>query len=126
MAKTKKKNAKVSENSMGRFIGGTIKWVFVLGLWGALFLGAVLAWFARELPDITEQMAFQRRPTITIKANDGTIIDRYGDLKGETISVKDLPPYVPEAIIATEDRRFYYHYGVDPVGILRADRKRVV
>ncbi len=120
MAKTKKKNAKVSENSMGRFIGGTIKWVFVLGLWGALFLGAVLAWFARELPDITEQMAFQRRPTITIKANDGTIIDRYGDLKGETISVKDLPPYVPEAIIATEDRRFYYHYGVDPVGILRA------
>ncbi len=65
-------------------------------------------------------MAFERRPTITIKANDGTIIDRYGDIKGETISVKDLPPYVPEAILATEDRRFYYHFGVDPFGILRA------
>lgn len=122
MAKAKKKKTGKSKNgsSMGSFIGGTIKWVFVAGLWAALFLGLVLAWFARELPDITEQMIFDRRPTITIVANDGTVIDRYGDIKGETVSVKDLPPYVSQAIIATEDRRFYQHWGVDPVGIVRA------
>ncbi|PZQ46014.1 MAG: penicillin-binding protein [Micavibrio aeruginosavorus] len=123
MAKTtkKKKKSKAQESSgMGLFIKGTIKWVFVIGLWGALLLGLTLAWFARELPDITEQMIFERRPTITILANDGTVIDRYGDIKGETVSVKELPPYVSEAILATEDRRFYYHFGVDPFGIIRA------
>ncbi len=105
---------------MGSFIGGSLKWLFVAGLWVALIGGLTLAWFARELPDITEQMIFERRPTITIKANDGTIIDRYGDIKGETVSVKDLPPHVSQAILAVEDRRFYYHFGIDPLGILRA------
>jgi len=116
---TKKKKKKNQESGMN-FIGGTIKWVFVGALWVALVLGLTLAWFARELPDITEQMIFERRPTITIKANDGTVIDRYGDIKGETVNVKDLPPHVAEAIIATEDRRFYYHFGLDPLGIIRA------
>lgn len=121
MAKAKKKKSKGSDSGgMGEFIGKTIKWMFVAGLWLALIGGLTLAWFAKELPDITEQMIFERRPTITIKANDGTIIDRYGDIKGETVSVKDLPPHVSEAILATEDRRFYYHFGIDPLGIIRA------
>lgn len=105
---------------MGIFLKNTFKWMFVLGLWAALILGLTLAWFARELPDITEQMIFERRPTITIMANDGSIIDRYGDIKGETVTVKDLPPHVAQAILATEDRRFYYHFGIDPLGIIRA------
>ncbi len=116
----KKSGAKDGGGTMGQFIGGIIKWMFVLGLWGALILGLTLAWFARELPDITDQMIFERRPTITILANDGTVIDRYGDIKGETVSVKELPPYVSQAILAIEDRRFYYHFGVDPIGIARA------
>lgn len=122
MAKAAKKNKKKSKDKsvMRSFIGGSLKWVFVAGLWVALIGGLTLAWFARELPDITEQMIFERRPTITIKANDGTIIDRYGDIKGETVSVKELPPHVAEAIIATEDRRFYYHFGIDPLGVARA------
>lgn len=123
MAKTSKKKSKAKKKDnggMGTFIGGAIKWMFVLGLWFALILGLTLAWFARELPDITEQMIFERRPTITILANDGTVIDRYGDIKGETVNVKELPKHVTEAILATEDRRFYYHFGIDPLGIIRA------
>jgi penicillin-binding protein 1A len=123
MAKsTKKRTGKKKKDNgvMGQFLKSGIKWAFVAGLWIALIGGLTLAWFARELPDITEQMIFERRPTITIKANDGTIIDRYGDIKGETVSVKDLPPHVPQAILAVEDRRFYHHFGIDPFGVLRA------
>lgn len=105
---------------MGSFIKGSLKWGFVLCLWIGLVGALTLAWFARELPDITEQMIFERRPTIIIKANDGTIVDRYGDIKGDTVSVKELPPHVAQAILATEDRRFYYHFGLDPIGIIRA------
>lgn len=97
-----------------------MKWLFVLGLWAALALGLTLAWFAKDLPEITQQVMFERRPTITVKANDGSIIDRYGDIKGETVAVKDLPKHVPQAILAIEDRRFYMHFGIDPLGIIRA------
>ena len=41
-------------------------------------------------------------------------------MAGANVSLKDLPPYLPKAFIAIEDRRFYSHYGVDPLGILRA------
>ncbi|PZO89090.1 MAG: penicillin-binding protein [Micavibrio aeruginosavorus] len=124
-ANNRRSNAK-DEGGMGAFMKTGIKWAFVCALWGALLIGLTLAWFARELPDITEQMIFERRPTITIKANDGTIIDRYGDIKGDTVSVKELPPHVPEAILAIEDRRFYYHFGIDPIGIARAFAVNIV
>jgi penicillin-binding protein 1A len=41
-------------------------------------------------------------------------------MAGANIALKDLPPYLPRAFIAIEDRRFYSHYGVDPIGIARA------
>lgn len=117
-AKRKDKNAGTA-SSPGAF-RRLIRWGFVAALWGVIALGIVVAWYAAELPDITEQMIFERRPTITIKANDGTIIDRYGDIKGEAVKVEELPQHVVYAILATEDRRFYYHFGIDPIGILRA------
>ena len=111
---------------MGTMIKSAVKWGFVLALWGGIILAITLAWFARELPTITESMVFERRPTIIIKANDGTIIDRYGDIKGEVVSVDELPPHVINAILATEDRRFYSHFGLDPIGIARAFTVNVV
>src|SRR5579871_5532106 len=41
-------------------------------------------------------------------------------MPGANVALKDLPPYLPKAFIAIEDRRFYQHFGVDPTGILRA------
>ena len=43
-----------------------------------------------------------------------------GEMAGANVALKDLPPYLPKAFIAIEDRRFYSHYGVDPIGIARA------
>ncbi|MBO1687961.1 transglycosylase domain-containing protein, partial [Clostridium butyricum] len=43
-----------------------------------------------------------------------------GEMPGANVSVKDLPPYLPKAFIAIEDRRFYSHFGVDQTGIMRA------
>ena len=38
-------------------------------------------------------------------------------MAGANVALKDLPPYLPKAFIAIEDRRFYSHFGVDPIGI---------
>ncbi len=97
-----------------------IKWGFVLGLWLTLFVIIITVWYARELPDITKNAAFERRAAITILANDNTQIARIGELKGMSIQIDDMPDYVRFAVISIEDRRFYTHFGIDPKGIARA------
>ena len=82
--------------------------------------GSVLAWYGAELPRITKAADFERRNTIIIKDRHGEVIGRYGDLRGQVVSIADLPAYLPQAVIAIEDRRFYQHKGVDPLGIARA------
>lgn len=97
-----------------------IKWCFVLALWAALVVGGILAWYARELPDIIDNPKFERKASITVLANDGSVIARYGDIKGHNVSADRIPKNLANAILATEDRRFYYHFGLDPIGLVRA------
>ncbi|MEK7801040.1 MAG: transglycosylase domain-containing protein, partial [Pseudomonadota bacterium] len=97
-----------------------IKWCFVMGLWGLLLVGAVAAWYAKDLPNIIDNPKFERKSSIIVLANDGSVIARYGDIKGNNISANNIPQNLANAILATEDRRFYYHYGVDPIGLVRA------
>jgi len=94
---------------------------FLLGLiWGSVALGFLIVWYAYDLPDIHQIAQWQRRPSITMLADDGTVFARYGDLYGDRVGLNDVPKYLPEAIISIEDRRFYHHFGIDPLGMLRA------
>jgi penicillin-binding protein 1A len=97
-----------------------VQWGVAAALWGVLIIVLVMVWYAREIPQITQKATFDRRPSVTILANDGSVIARYGDLKGQALSIDDLPPHVVQAILAIEDRRFYYHFGLDPIGLIRA------
>jgi penicillin-binding protein 1A len=121
---TKKKSAGRRKKAEGSFFANlirfSIKWGFVAALWCFILLGLMVLWYASELPNITKSMVFERRPTVIIKAADGTIADRYGDIKGEIVDVKDLPPHVTNAVLAIEDRRFYDHFGLDIKGVGRA------
>lgn len=97
-----------------------VKWVFVAGLWIGLFVVMILAWYARELPSIIENPQFQPKASITVLDNKGEVIGRYGDIKGQSLSIQDMPKHLIDAILSIEDRRFYYHFGIDPIGLLRA------
>ena len=57
---------------------------------------------------------------IVLVASDGSPIAKRGSYKEAPIDATKLPPYVPGAFIAIEDRRFYRHMGVDPKAIARA------
>ena len=59
-------------------------------------------------------------PSITFIDRHGETIARYGGLQGESVAVFDLQPHTVHAILAVEDRKFYRHFGVDPLGIARA------
>jgi len=80
----------------------------------------IILWYAHDMPSIREVTQPIRRPSITILTDNGTVLTRYGDLFGRHVTLDDVPPQLVQAIIATEDRRFYKHFGMDPVGLVRA------
>ena len=97
-----------------------VYWGLVLGLWLVIGGAGAVAWVGAHLPPIQSLEIPKRPPTIEIVDMDGRPLARRGDLAGPPVSIRTLPNYVGNAFVAIEDRRFYHHYGVDPVGIARA------
>src|SRR6516164_8505672 len=104
----------------GRVLRGTIRIAVLLLLWAAIIGGSVLGYFALTLPDTSDLTRAERRPSVTILAADGSLLTTFGDLFGQPLTLQEMSPYLPKAVIATEDRRFYSHFGIDPIGLLRA------
>ncbi len=102
------------------WLGFMFKWGTVASIWGLIALLVLLAWYGSDLPRITKNADFARKANITVTDQNGTIITRYGDNKGLAVTIADLPDYVPQAVVAIEDRRFYRHHGIDPIGLSRA------
>jgi penicillin-binding protein 1A len=74
----------------------------------------------RTLPDQAELNAVLREQTLTIKAADGTVLQQQGEATREQLKLEQIPDNLKKAFIASEDRRFRQHNGVDPQGIVRA------
>lgn len=85
--------------------------------------GAIL-WAIRGLP-IDEAVAEKPRQVVMLETAGGAPLGRLGPLKIESASHKDFAKVLVDAVISTEDRRFYSHLGVDPWGILRALRRNI-
>jgi len=105
----------------GRSILGRLFYAgVVLCLWGVIAVGGVVAYYAAQLPPIDQLTVPKRPPNIAILASDGSLLANRGETGGRTVTLKELPPYLPKAFVAIEDRRFYDHFGIDPMGIARA------
>ena len=103
-----------------RLLAHGAKFGALLFLWTLIVGGAIVGYFVLTLPDTGELTRAERRPSVTILAANGSLLTTYGDLFGQPLTLKEMSPYLPKAVIATEDRRFYSHFGVDPIGLARA------
>ncbi|MET0924900.1 MAG: PBP1A family penicillin-binding protein [Xanthobacteraceae bacterium] len=103
-----------------------IYWTLVLGLWAVITAAGTMAWVGSTLPPIQSLEVPKRPPKIEIVGLDGKILATRGEMAGTDVPIKALPPYLPKAFIAIEDRRFYSHYGVDPISLARAALANVV
>jgi penicillin-binding protein 1A len=101
-------------------IGRLVYWSLVIGVWGLLGAAGLIAYYASQLPPIDQLAVPKRPPNIAILAADGSLLANRGDTGGAAVHLSELPPYLPKAFVAIEDRRFYSHFGIDPVGISRA------
>jgi penicillin-binding protein 1A len=118
--KPKSKSRKKRSLKSRGLIGKLVYWCLVLGVWGAIALAALIGWHMMRLPPINSLVVPKRPPTITILGADGKTIAVRGDMGGVAVPLKALPPYLPKAFVAIEDRRFYQHFGLDPIGLARA------
>ncbi|RBP13826.1 penicillin-binding protein 1A [Roseiarcus fermentans] len=105
---------------IGSLFRRLVYWSVVASVWGAIALVGVVGYYASRLPPIDQLAVPKRPPNIAILADDGTLLVNRGDSGGPAVRLMDLPPYLPKAFIAIEDRRFYSHFGVDPLGMARA------
>ena len=103
-----------------RWLGAALRFMATAFVWAVIATGAVLAWYAYDLPDVDRALAATRQPTVTLLAADGAVIATRGDLYGLPVGLDKLPAALSRAVLATEDRRFYNHYGVDIIALVRA------
>ncbi len=111
---------KKSKSSKRPLISVLFKWAFVAGLWGFILFAGVMAYYASELPGITQSASFERQSSITILDANGKVLTRYGEIKGNSVDINEIPQTLIQAVMAIEDRRFYSHFGIDLLGLMRA------
>ncbi|MBC8337782.1 MAG: PBP1A family penicillin-binding protein [Rhodospirillales bacterium] len=98
----------------------SLKWGTVSAIWGVIAFTLAAAWYGSDLPDVDKAFNATRKPTITLLAADGAVLARRGDVYGRLTRLEQLPESLPAAVLATEDRRFYSHFGIDIIGLGRA------
>jgi penicillin-binding protein 1A len=101
-------------------LGRLVYWGAVLSIWCVIGVAGLFGWVALHLPPIQSLEIPKRPPSVQINAADGRVFATRGEMGGAAIRLKDMPAYLPNAFIAIEDRRFYHHRGIDPVGLVRA------
>lgn len=127
----KKKRAKKPKKTHGG-IFGLLRWfVRATGriLWWvglriavvfALVLGAGVTYYYKDLPDAVALMDDRERGSVTLMDYTGSVFAWRGDQFGGLVSAETVSPHLKNAVIATEDKRYYRHFGISPRGILGA------
>ncbi|NKB56340.1 MAG: PBP1A family penicillin-binding protein [Alphaproteobacteria bacterium] len=107
----------IKRKSLLRRLTNLLATLFVtLGVvWAALFLT-----LAPEMPDTSSLWRVKKSPGVTVLAADGSVLAQRGAFNSTMVPIAAMPAYLPRAIIATEDRRFYQHFGMDIIGLFRA------
>ncbi|MCV3736296.1 penicillin-binding protein [Rhizobium sp. TRM96647] len=123
-ASRRKAPARKHRRSGGGGLFGAVRflayWCVVLGIWGGMAVGALVLYYGAQMPSATTWNIPARPPNVKIISTDGTVIANRGGTGGEALSLEQMSPYIPQAVIAIEDRRFYSHFGIDPLGLARA------
>ncbi len=112
-------------SSLGLF-GRLVYWGFVLMLWVGIGGVGLIAWYGARMPAATTWSIPDRPPNVKIVSHDGKLIANRGATGGEAVGLHEMSPYIPQAVVAIEDRRFYSHFGIDPLGLARAMTRNLV
>ena len=111
------------ERALRGMFAGLFRLLWWVGLRVAILAAVVLAvstaYFVTRLPSFDELLDGRESGSVTLLDAEGSVFAWRGDQQGLTLA-SDVSPHLRNAVIATEDRRFYGHFGIDPIGTARA------
>ena len=90
--------------------------LITLGVFG----GLAYVYIDSQLPNVQELKSVQLPIPLRIYTSDGQMLAEFGELRRNPVSLRQVPPLLVKALLATEDQRFYEHPGVDFFGLARA------
>ncbi|MFT6075065.1 MAG: 1A family penicillin-binding protein [Yoonia sp.] len=99
-------------------------WAFTwrVGLVAGLIVAGFSFYFASQMPAMTELIDGRTRGSVTLTDLNGDVFAWRGDQFGGMITTQTVSPHLHNAVVATEDKRFYRHFGLSPRGIASAVR----
>lgn len=115
-----KSGSKSAAKPRRSFFGRLFYWAAVTGVWAGIAAIGVVAYYALDLPDVDRLGEDSARARTTLLAADGSEMAVFGERRGVWTDVRDAPVALVQAVLATEDRRFYSHFGIDILGLGRA------
>lgn len=98
----------------GRIVRGIIHTIVI----GTIILTIGGIWLAYDLP--FTKISFSKKPSVSFLDCQGKLFATFGDFHAGNVTVDELPAFLPAAILAVEDHRFYTHQGIDSKALLRA------
>lgn len=131
--KPAKAKAKTPRGPIGWMIGsivGLVRFIFMF-IWRLMWRGAAVLtliigigifYFASQMPPITEVIDGRARGSVTMTDNDNQVFAWRGDQFGGMITTDTVSVHLKNAVVASEDKRFYGHFGLSPRGIASAIR----
>jgi len=93
-----------------------------LGVIVAVMVGLGVFYFASQLPPFEALVDGRVRGSVTLADRDGAVFATRGDRFGGMVTAQSVSPYLRNAVVASEDKRFYSHFGLSPRGIASAVR----
>lgn len=96
-----------SSSSRGR------KLKIIVPILSLIFIGLLIFWTARDLPSLTQLEHFEPTLVTKVLSADGKVIKEFFFERRDYVPLKDIPILMQKAIISTEDKRFYSHWGFD-------------
>jgi len=103
-----------------KYIKPLILFSFLSGVIGFAALVGIYFYIKPDLPSVTVLKDVRLQTPMQIYTKDGKLISQYGVKRRIPVKLEDVPQELIDAILATEDSRFYEHRGIDPIGIVRA------
>ncbi|WP_445777160.1 penicillin-binding protein 1A [Shewanella sp.] len=93
---------------------------FSLSLLGVAAITAAYFYVLPDLPDVNSLKTVQLQTPLRIYSKDGKLISQFGEKRRIPVEYDDVPVQLINAVLDTEDARFFEHRGIDPIGIIRA------
>ena len=103
-----------------KFFKFIFKWSFFLAIWLMVFVAIALFYYLHDLPNLSDLESKKGKQIIKVNYSDDQRITNFGEIYSSEVYFYEIPQNLVNAVVATEDRRFFSHHGVDIFGIARA------